>query len=124
MGSGVARALFERYPEVKSEYHRYLSLDDEVFGSAHRLGEVQLVDVGSDKTVLNMFTQNNYGGDGSRYVNYDAIFNCFIFVNNVLKLPKLAIPKIGCGLAGGSWNLVEAIINECTPDTEVWVYEY
>lgn len=36
---------------------------------------------------------------------------------------ELAIPKIGCGLAGGNWNIVEKIINEVTGDKlDVYVY--
>ena len=37
---------------------------------------------------------------------------------------KIAIPKIGCGLAGGDWNIVEQLINDTVgDDLEIWVYE-
>jgi O-acetyl-ADP-ribose deacetylase (regulator of RNase III) len=36
----------------------------------------------------------------------------------------VAIPKIGCGLAGGDWNIVEQLINDTVgDDLEIWVYE-
>lgn len=36
----------------------------------------------------------------------------------------LAIPKIGCGLAGGNWTFMEQLINDTVGDKlEIWVYE-
>lgn len=32
---------------------------------------------------------------------------------------KFGIPKIGCGLAGGSWNKVEKIVNNILIDEKV-----
>ena len=32
--------------------------------------------------------------------------------------------KIGCGLAGGDWNVVESIINEIFKDYKVEIYKY
>lgn len=37
---------------------------------------------------------------------------------------EVAIPKIGCGLAGGDWEVVSRIIDEATgDDLDVYVYE-
>lgn len=72
MGSGVARALYEKFPEVKTEYHVHCDGNNPY----HLMGEVQRVKSG-DKTIFNMFTQLNYGYDGKRYVDYSCIVNCF-----------------------------------------------
>ena len=36
---------------------------------------------------------------------------------------RVAIPKIGAGLAGGDWEAIEAIINLATPYLQIYVYE-
>lgn len=127
MGSGVAKAIYTRYPEVKSAYHEHCGLAFEVLGqdSEELLGSVQPVETEDLKIVFNMFTQLNYGRDGEKYVSYDAIYDCFSTLD--LHLHKenkpVAIPKIGSGLAGGSWTAIEAIINSATPNLEIIVYE-
>lgn len=118
MGSGVAKALFTKWSRVKSEYHMV---------SNKCLGRVSLVGY-PDVTIFNCFTQYNYGYDGNKYVNYAAIVNCFTFMKNLIpnigQDIRLAIPKIGCGLAGGDWNIVEQLINDTVgDDLEIWVYE-
>ena len=118
MGSGVAKALFTRFPEVKIEYHK---LFDDYFKPS--LGEIDYVQSG-DKYIINCFTQFNYGYDGKRYVNYAAVAQCFESIRIQLKGEIIAIPKIGCGLAGGNWEFMEQLINDAVgDDVEIWVYQ-
>lgn len=58
----------------------------------------------------------NYGGSG-RYVNYAAIAKVFTEVFRQVRISKLPVhfPKIGAGLGGGNWDIIEAIINDCDP---------
>jgi hypothetical protein len=42
-------------------------------------------------------------------------------LSNLLNLP-INIPKIGCGLAGGSWDIVSDIIDDVFKDKEITVY--
>lgn len=123
MGSGVAKALFDKWSSVKEKYHEYC----EFFDVDARLGKINLVQE-KDKLIVNAFTQYNFGYDKKKYVNYWAIANCFKSINKHLSFfpdcgIDLAIPKIGCGLAGGNWDIVKEIINDSTPDIEVYVYE-
>lgn len=118
MGSGVAKALFTVHPQIKSAYHEFCHatpLDK-------RLGEVQPVECDS-VIIYNCFTQFNYGYNGDKYVSYEAILRCFKTLNKYLKGEQLAIPKVGCGLAGGNWQVVKALIDEATPDLEIHVYD-
>lgn len=123
MGSGVAKALFTKWPEVKKRYHSYCEWIKE--RDEYLLGSIASVMCG-DKVVYNMFTQLFYGYDNKRYVNYAAIVKCFdrlLSIKHRFDGP-LAIPKIGCGLAGGDWNIVEQLINDTVGDElEIWVYE-
>lgn len=121
MGSGVAKALYIKFPEIKTGYHDLL---DERVSSFDWLGHIQCIR-SKDKVVFNCFTQENYGYDGKRYVNYGAVSKCFYnLVNTLDKGTVIAIPKIGCGLAGGNWEFVEQLINDTVGDKlEIWVYE-
>jgi hypothetical protein len=74
--------------------------------------------------VANIFTQLNYGRDGKRYLDYEALYVGFEKLYNrssMYDLP-LCIPKIGCGLAGGDWVIVRIMIEKAYPK-DVYVYE-
>lgn len=120
MGSGVAKVLFKKYPDVKKRYHEYCN----VVEIERRLESVCSTQIQKDgKVIFNMFTQYNYGYDGKRYVNYAAIVQCLTKIVNQGTVKVLAIPRIGFGLAGGDWEIVKQLINDVTQDKlEVWVY--
>lgn len=134
MGSGVAKAISDKWPEVKERYHEFTSAH---YADAKKYGEVEavkrrllgkvdqvIVDDWGTLMVYNCYTQTDYGyKKGNRYCNYDAVAECFIWLNRVLQGNQLAIPKIGSGLANGNWKIIERIINDATPDIKVVVYE-
>ena len=124
MGSGVARSIYETYPEVKEKYHAYASQhQSSLYNQKQLLGEIQSVR-SRGKIIYNCFTQLNFGNDGKRYVNYKAIVDCFKRLTESLEGETIAIPKIGSGLAAGDWNLIEQLINDTVEDKlEIWVYE-
>jgi len=99
MGSGVARALYMKWPTVKGEFHKKVSPE---------LGDTQLVDVAEDIVVVNCFTQRKYGRDGERYASPAAIGRTLTMAAahaiDRLGLHEIHIPKIGCGLGGLDWE--------------------
>lgn len=107
MGAGVAKAIKQTYPFAYETYRKSYEND------GLELGQVQIVKC-RNRTIINAITQKNYGRDGLRYVSYDAISNCFAALEEILYGETIAMPKIGAGLAGGNWNIIEAIIEaEC-----------
>ena len=128
MGSGVARVLFEKYPTVKSAYHEQMEYDLGLYEhSSSLLGDYHLVEQIDGKIIVNMLTQDYYGYDGSKYVSCDGIqkaFECFAESYGAgIPGASIAIPKIGCGLAGGNWDIVSRIIDDATgDDLDVYVY--
>ena len=125
MGSGVAKVLYKKYPEVKSDYHKVFDVNRHNFieDRDYLMGWFDYVNTSEDKIILNCWTQFDYGYDGKKYVSYDAIHSCFKLIAET-DIKEVAIPKIGCGLAGGNWEIVSRIIDDATgDDLDVYVYE-
>jgi O-acetyl-ADP-ribose deacetylase (regulator of RNase III) len=111
MGSGVAAALRDKYPQVYDSYVMFCQAHPT---KSERLGLVDFVSIDTDLIVANMFTQEFYGRDGKVYACPKAITDTLIWVMNKAKHYKkdIYIPKLGCGLGGLSWpDTVEPIVD-------------
>ena len=136
MGSGVARAIRDKYPSVFNAYQ------DRFFRHGLYLGTTQFVmhdstpyqdrrgllwwasyELPTELVICNAMTQHDYGPDGSRYVDYDAISSCFFQVAMAAKKLDLPIylPLIGAGLGGGSWAEISRRIEQATQRLDVTV---
>lgn len=109
MGSGIAKQVKERYPEVFNAYYHYCKTQElkDIFGIA------LICQVSDYKYIANVFGQNTFGQ--GLQTNYDMLKNALKEVHDFAKENNLsvAIPyKIGCGLGGGDWNTVYDIITE------------
>ena len=103
MGAGFAKQIRSHYPFAYKEYRKFYS------EKGLALGETQFIKC-RDRTIINAITQKHYGFDNVRYVSYDAIANVMMAVEETLYGETVAMPKIGAGLAGGDWKVIEAII--------------
>lgn len=112
MGSGVALAVKEEYPNTFNKYQqacREVSMMESIVGIV-----VWTSELGGDLLIANAITQETFGRDTyTRYVSYDAIDTCFRHINHIAtnRDMKVHIPKIGAGLGNGNWEVIEAIIN-------------
>lgn len=81
-----------------------------------------------DLTVINAYTQFNYGKNHSdgvdKPLDYEALTLCMRKINRIFAGKKIGMPKIGCGLAGGDWNTVEKIIKTELKNCNVTIVEY
>jgi O-acetyl-ADP-ribose deacetylase (regulator of RNase III) len=93
------------------------------------LGAVQFVPVEQDITVANMIGQHGIhrGVDGSPPVRYEAIRAALAQVAEFANEHQASVhmPRIGAGLAGGDWRVIEGIIVEelCNRAVSVTVYD-
>lgn len=124
MGSGVALAIATKWPEVYEKYKLEHATRRMYLGSAH---SVEISDR-PHLLVWNAITQEYFGRTNKRYVSYDAIESSLSKINtSVIELkdviqPVINIPKIGAGLGGGNWSIIEKIITETvTVPINVWV---
>ena len=117
MGAGIAKTIKERFPQAFNDYRRACQV-------GKKLGDIEISELKPIK-IAHLFTQQNYGTDGAKYVSYEAIRSCFKKLNYYCSrydVKTVAMPKIGAGLGGGHWPTIERIlIEELTyPQVTVW----
>lgn len=131
MGSGLAKEVKERFPEAYEDYREWYC------SGRLELGEVQYIPLyewtdaddkyEGDFFLVNCMTQEYYG-TGKRHLDYEALATCIEKINHSAledNAPRvLNFPMIGCGLAGGNWEIVKTIIEECAPDMELVYWEF
>jgi O-acetyl-ADP-ribose deacetylase (regulator of RNase III) len=126
MGAGVAKLIKEIYPRAYQIYKKAVLERKRVPNARPILGEV-IWAVCGDKVIGNAITQEFYGRDvtGRPYCDYDAVRSCMKQINdNVRPLEdRVAMPKIGAGLAGGDWDIIAQIIEEESTRFQPVVYE-
>lgn len=113
MASGIAKQIRECWPEV---YEQYIDKCNE----GYVYSTIQIVD-----HVINMFSQFNYGYDGKRYTSYDAFWECLHHIKQTVPVgSKIGFPyRIGCGLGGANWSIIETMIHEVlAQDFDVYIY--
>lgn len=134
MGSGVAKAIRDKFPKAYEDYRKRfpgpIGIENQsVLGSV-------IPSINGQCVILNCITQLNYGKDGKKYVSYDAIDKCMSYIYGDLHMTNfftgektlpadtnISMPKIGAGLGGGNWEVIEAIINHRLKDVNVTVWE-
>ena len=123
MGSGIAKQIKERFPEVYESYKEVCM----TVGAQRLLGTIDIVEASARYDVVNIFGQSNYGYNGNRFTSYDAFAHALEILRDWIEPGKtIGFPKnIGCGLGGGNWKVISALIEEILgEDYEVYIYEY
>lgn len=127
MRSGIAKQIRERWPKVYEVYRNTYEQQLRSWESVSSLlGNIDMVHIGNNKWVFNMYAQHRYGYDGKRYTSYDAFVDCLEQIRDRTRPDeKIGFPKnIGCGLGGGDWNIISALIEEILGEEhDVYIYE-
>ncbi len=114
-----AAQVAKLYPNVKQDYHRWM----EHSPVRCQLGFWQAVNTPDKRTIINLITQQKYGPvEEGPYVSYPAIKKGLTSIMVAYPDKILALPKIGAGLAGGNWTIIEKIINDVVKDRTIHVY--
>lgn len=115
MGSGVAKALYTKYPQVKSEFHKLAEIYD---NPQKRYGMFQSVTIANELIICNSYSQMNYGFDKNvRYTNETLLINNLRRLDEYAKerqLPAYVPEYIGCGLGNGDWDTIKDYIENQT----------
>lgn len=116
-GAGFVVPLGQRYPEARAAY---LKRD------SYPLGTAQFVPVADQIVVGNLIAQHGLGGEGRIPLRYIALAMAFDRVANWLDAnPHYSVhaPRLGCGLAGGSWPQVERLLGKYLVRHAIYIYD-
>ena len=119
-GMGFVLALSKRWPEPEAMYVGSLTKGAPVLGS------VQFVPVTDTITVANLVGQKGLiSPTNNTPVKYSAMRTGLERVASKAKEMKATIhmPRMGCGLGGGTWDKMEPIISETCKGIDVVVYD-
>jgi len=133
-GAGFTGALSKRWPEPEQVYRERFAM------GTVRLGYIQFVSVTREICVVNMVAQQGIGRrppmTGARAyhrtyppIRYDALEVCLTSVRTLAMASHASVhmPRIGCGLGGGQWDVVEPLVRNMAagsePSIAVTVYD-
>jgi hypothetical protein len=129
-GSGIAGQIRNQLPGAAKAFYQDDRPSEEKLGRYTSATE----NIGPFLMVFNLYGQLQCGGEpGVVYTDYkgleEALTRMLLYVDQ--EYPgqnlKIGVPyKIGCGLAGGDWNIVEDILNKVSTKYEhdIFVYEF
>lgn len=120
MGTGIALSIKQKWPKVFEEYRNKLLMP-----RYKNLGKAQILNVGDDLYIANLFGQFDFGRDYRR-TEYGSIYAALKELRawSVIRArmegkqnwPIYFPWKMSCNNAGGNWNLVMEMLDELFPD--------
>lgn len=121
MGSGVARQVRGKHPNVFEAYKEKCQKPYHI-----NMGRCQVVQIGQNRYVANLFGQYKYGVVGV-HTSKESLYQSLCLLRDFAEERNfsVALPyKIGCGRGGGNWDEVYKIIQDIFEDTSVDVTIY
>jgi O-acetyl-ADP-ribose deacetylase (regulator of RNase III) len=136
MGAGIAPQMAkafgcDKFPlEIgmgkRGDYNKLGQIDWKVNTYTSGTNEFDIAEF--DLAVVNSYTQYGFGlnheGGTARPLDYDALRLCMRKINHQFKGRHVGLPQIGCGLAGGDFNVVRRIIQDELKDCKVTIVIY
>jgi len=118
MGAGVAKVVRELFPDVYDTYRAVCKK------GILKPGHVLPIKTDDGRYIMNLASQDKPGPNASYEWVDSSLSNTLAFMTEY-RIPSLAIPRIGCGIGGLDWELVEDIIvisarNFPAVNIEVW----
>lgn len=126
MGSGVAKQIKEKWPDVFAQYSYHTTMLENAC-----LGNCQLVQINESQFVANLFGQRYYGRENLRYTSYDGIYDALAKLQvymNTRNCNSVAFPyKMSSDRGGADWDIILAMIESVFKNTnitiEIWQLE-
>lgn len=75
-------------------------------------------------SVVNAYTQFNYGNLNGPPIDYEALSLCMRKINSEFSNQHIGLPMIGAGLAGGDWTKIKNIIKYELKDCRITIVFY
>jgi O-acetyl-ADP-ribose deacetylase (regulator of RNase III) len=126
-GAGFVLAISRRWREPEHQYREWFNKMGKVVTLP--LGAVQFVEVERGLSVANIIGQTGLGGRsyGLPPIRYHALGAGLAEIAHkaCCDCSSVHMPRMGAGLAGGDWEVIELLIQEtlCASDVAVYVYD-
>jgi hypothetical protein len=122
-GGGFALVVRRRLPQVQEDFISWVKDDPGKLS----LGNARLFEVDDTLAVFSMVCQKGYGPSPKPRIRYSAMKTCLDQLADLAqqRCAGTYMPRIGCGQAGGSWQVVSELIDEtlCRRGIPVTVYD-
>jgi hypothetical protein len=136
-GGGFAKAIGDKFPEVKQNYH--------LLGKSflkNNIGYCQFIDINysfnyhSKLVACNMICQDGFPSNNKqRALHYGALVSSMYkikkYVSDLITQSRddihnieIHAPKFGSGIAGGNWNFISELIDDIWKEIPVFIYQY
>jgi O-acetyl-ADP-ribose deacetylase (regulator of RNase III) len=122
-GAGFVLALSKRWQQPELQYRELAMQMDGMIP----LGHVQFVAVEQGVYVANLIGQDGIHAIGNvPPIRYSALAQGFLSIADFALSISASVhmPRIGCGLAGGKWEIVESLIIDAISGRGVPVFVY
>lgn len=125
-GAGIAKQIANKFPKAKENYLRMCKATNTEYllGRVHTSSELTPI-------IADLFGQEYYGKYGQYYkehgrqTNYKKLKSAMTELRKRFPDKVVGMPYgIGCGLAGGDWDVVYNIIKEVFNGHKVILYKY
>jgi Zn-dependent peptidase ImmA (M78 family) len=122
-GRGFAKSLKEKHPSSAKHY---------LYWTQHTSGHFKLGNIHSDLVdnkvcVISMVAQKGYGVSKTPRIRYAALKLCLEKTARMAleNSASVHMPRIGCGQAGGAWDIVSELIETklCDKGVKVFIYD-
>ncbi|MBS0026706.1 macro domain-containing protein [Chitinophaga sp. 22321] len=124
-GKGFVLPLAKKWPQAKATYLASFATNPHP-----QLGDIQVIAAEPGLWIINMIGQHKittrYSKEEIPPVRYEAIQKALHQVALFATREKAAVhmPRIGCGLAGGTWDKIEPLLHEAFDKNGIQVYVY
>lgn len=131
-GAGLALNIRRKWPEVAEHYERLVRIEAAPYGdTSGLLGNFRVSWLKADELtpwarrrgVCHLFAQTTIGRD-RRHTNYTALARALHAAADHYAARECYFPHgMGCGLGGGDWTFVQALIEENFPNAIIVQYQ-
>lgn len=119
-GRGFATALLRKYPEAQASFLEWVD------GGRLRLGMTHFCVIGDSLVIASIVAQSGFGPSIRPRIRYAALKEGLTAVAEFSATTGATIhmPRIGCGQAGGKWEIVETLLSEVFSSQGVQITVY
>ena len=121
-GGGFAAAVRRTWPHAQEEFREWVAQQREHLS----LGRVHFSSIKEAVQIASIVAQRGYGPSDKPRIRYGALRQGLSEVARVARDTHASVhmPRIGTGMAGGSWDLIEELVRDTLGPAELHVSVY